>query len=170
MSSSGTSGADAPAAFHDLVAGLDYPMAIVTAAAGGERSGCLVGFVTQCSIHPPRYLVCVSGANHTHAVAARADALGIHVLDVGDAGLAEVFGELSGDTVDKLSLVGWRPGPLGVPLLDDAAGWFVGRVLDRHELGDHTGFVVEPVAADRRRWRGQLGYQAVRSLPPGHPA
>jgi len=32
----------------------DYPMYIVTAVAAdsGERSGCLVGFTTQCSINP----------------------------------------------------------------------------------------------------------------------
>jgi flavin reductase (DIM6/NTAB) family NADH-FMN oxidoreductase RutF len=47
--------------FDRLVAGLDYPMAIVTsAAAEDDRAGCLVGFTTQCSLNPPRYLVCIS--------------------------------------------------------------------------------------------------------------
>jgi len=40
--------------FHDLAADLDYPMLIVTAAADGERAGCLVGFAAQCSIDPLR--------------------------------------------------------------------------------------------------------------------
>lgn len=35
-----------------LTAALDYPMFVVTVAAGGERAGCLVGFATQCSIDP----------------------------------------------------------------------------------------------------------------------
>src|SRR5215208_7631728 len=37
-------------AFEAIVAQLDYPMFIVTAAAGEERGGCLVGFATQASI------------------------------------------------------------------------------------------------------------------------
>ncbi len=40
-------------AFTELTAAMDYPMFVVTAAAAGEQSGCLVGFATQCSIDPP---------------------------------------------------------------------------------------------------------------------
>ena len=43
--------------FNDLVGGLDYPMFIATARSErGERAGCLVGFATQCSIDPSRFL------------------------------------------------------------------------------------------------------------------
>ncbi|WP_255360521.1 flavin reductase, partial [Frankia sp. EI5c] len=52
-------------AFHDAVSAISYPMAVVTTAVDGERSGCLVGFHTQCGIDPPRYLVCISHNNHT---------------------------------------------------------------------------------------------------------
>lgn len=160
MSSSDTS------AFADVVARIDYPMVVVTAPA----TGCLVGFSTQCSIDPLRYLVCVSKANHTHDAAMVADTLVVHLLDAEDEQLAAVFGSLTGDVVDKLALVPSTPGPGGAPVLDTAAAWFAGRVVDRVDLGDHTGVVLEPVAGEVRRWGGQLGYQAVRSLPPGHPA
>ncbi|HEX8931084.1 MAG TPA: flavin reductase, partial [Actinomycetota bacterium] len=46
------------AALDRLVDRLDYPMLIVTAETDGERAGCLVGFATQCSIEPPRFLLC----------------------------------------------------------------------------------------------------------------
>jgi flavin reductase (DIM6/NTAB) family NADH-FMN oxidoreductase RutF len=139
-------------------------MVVVTA----TGTGCLVGFSTQVSIDPPRYLACISKASHTHAVALHAPTLVVHVLDGDDRRLAEVFGELTGDAVDKLSLVAWSPGPDGVPVLDDAAGWFASRVVDRVDLGDHTGFVLEPVAGERRRPLRQLGFQAVKDLDPGH--
>jgi hypothetical protein len=60
-----------------FVARLDYPMFVVTVAdAGtGERAGCLVGFATQCSINPFRFLVCLSRANRTHRVASRSEVL-----------------------------------------------------------------------------------------------
>jgi flavin reductase (DIM6/NTAB) family NADH-FMN oxidoreductase RutF len=46
--------------FSDLLGELDYPMFIVTVAAGGERNGCLIGFATQSSIDPPRFLAVIS--------------------------------------------------------------------------------------------------------------
>jgi len=157
--------------FDWLVGRLDYPMVIATGAAGGERSGCLVGFHTQCSIDPPRYLVCVSKANHTFAVAAAADVLAVHFPSAAQHGLAALFGEQTGDEVDKFSRCDWHDGPGGVPVLDDVA-WFAGRVVARHDFGDHEGFVLEPVdggTAGDADWR-QLGFQAVKDMPPGHPA
>lgn len=162
MSSSGTSGADA---FHELLAQLDPPMVIVTVG----RSGCLVGFSTQVSIDPPRFLACISKTNHTHEDAMRASVVAVHVLDHDDRHLAEVFGELTGDAVDKLSLVGWHEGPDGLAVLDGVAGWFAGRVLERVDLGDHTGLLLEPAGGEQHRpITRQLGFQAVSDLDAGH--
>ena len=69
-----------PPVFAKLVAQLDYPMYVVTAAVGGERAGCLVGFGTQTSIHPPRFLGCISRKNRTLRVASEATLLGVHFL------------------------------------------------------------------------------------------
>jgi len=67
--------------FTSLVSELDYPMFIVTTvAADGERSGCLIGFATQISISPPRFLVGLSGKNHTYRVAQRAEHLAVHFV------------------------------------------------------------------------------------------
>ncbi|MEN3273970.1 MAG: hypothetical protein V7636_2731 [Actinomycetota bacterium] len=168
MSSSATSGADT---FHTLLSQVDPPMVIVTCVVDDERTGCLVGFTTQCSIHPPRYLVCVSHENHTYDLAMRADVLAVHVLDEDDIVLARVFGSLTGDDVDKLALVDWVEGPDGVPVLVGAAGWFAGRVLDRHDVGDHTAVVLEPIAGEQRRpLDPPLGYQSMKDVDPGHPA
>lgn len=51
--------------FDTLIGSLDYPMFIVTTAAGDDVAGCLVGFATQTSIDPPLVLVCLSRANRT---------------------------------------------------------------------------------------------------------
>jgi flavin reductase (DIM6/NTAB) family NADH-FMN oxidoreductase RutF len=158
-------------AFHDLVSALEYPMLVVTAAAGGERAGCLVGFATQCSIDPPRMLVCVSKANHTYDIATKADLLGVHFLRSDDEPLARLFGEETGDEVDKFRHCSWEAGPADVPLLDECAGWFVGRVLERLDCGDHVAHVLEPIASEVREGPApQLGFQAVKGLSPGHPA
>jgi len=144
-------------------------MFVVTASAGGETSGCLAGFVTQCSIDPARFLVCVSKLNHTYGVAARAPALGLHLLGEDQLDLASVFGELTGDDSDKLAAVAWHPGPLGAPVLEECAAWIEGAVLERIDLGDHVGHLVEPRSGGGGGHPGELRYSAARRLHPGHP-
>ena len=56
-------------AFEQLVSLLDYPMYVVTTRANGESAGCLVGFTSQVSIQPRRFLVGLSKRNHTYRVA-----------------------------------------------------------------------------------------------------
>jgi flavin reductase (DIM6/NTAB) family NADH-FMN oxidoreductase RutF len=161
-----------PAELTPFTDGWDYPLAVVTAAAGdpAERSGCLVGFLTQCSIDPVRFLVCLSRTNHTFRVAARADVLAVHALAAHQRPLAELFGAQTGDEVDKFSRCRWRPGPHGVPLLADCPRFFVGGIRDRIELGDHTGYLLEPIRAAGEPGPPGLMFSQVKDLDPGHPA
>ena len=155
--------------FHELGSHLDYPMLIVTAAADEQRAGCLVGFATQCAIDPPRFVVFISDKNFTHRVARRAEHLGVHVVPADETALASLFGEKTGDEVDKFDRCRWVSGPHGVPVLPDCGDRFVGRVVDRIESGDHTGFVVEPVSiqADGGPF---FSFQQAVSFEPGHEA
>ncbi len=157
--------------FQQLVAGIDYPMFIVTTAAEGRQSGCLVGFVTQSSIEPARLLVCLSKANATFEVARHAEVLVVHFLGAGDLALARLFGEETGDNVDKFAQCHWEPGPRGVPVLPQCKGWTEATILERLDCGDHVAFLVEPTTAGSARPdEPQLSFQQVRDLDPGHPA
>jgi len=157
-------------AFDDVMGGLDSPMMIVTVAHHGERSGCLVGFGSQASIHPGRFGVWVSKANHTHRLAMQADVLAVHFPSPGDRPLAELFGTTTGDRVDKFARCRWHDGPEGVPVLDDLTRWFAGRVVDRVDTGDHTLVVLAPIEAAAGPWSSQLGLQQVLDLEAGHSA
>ena len=156
--------------FGALTSALDYPMFVVTAARGQKRAGCLVGFVTQCSIDPPRFLVCLSRRNHTCRIAARAQVLAVHLLDKDQQSLAVLFGTQTGDDVDKFEDCGWTEGPEGVPLLDDCPNRLVGRVVDQVDGGDHVGFVLDVVEASASDPGPPLTFQQVRDLEPGHRA
>ncbi len=156
--------------FDDFVDGLDYPMFIVTTASDGQQAGCLVGFTSQVSIDPPRMLVCLSVRNHTYRVAKHADMLAVHVLGPDQRDLAELFGETSGDDVDKFARCSWRPGPRNVPLLEDCPRRIVGRVLSRDSFGDHVGFLLEPTGIEVNSTGASLSYQQVDELQAGHPA
>jgi flavin reductase (DIM6/NTAB) family NADH-FMN oxidoreductase RutF len=157
--------------FEQLVSLLDYPMFVVTTRAGGESAGCLVGFTSQVSIRPHRFLVGLSKRNHTFRVAEGADHLAVHLMERRHSELARLFGGETGDEVDKFARCAWHSGPHGMPILDDAAGWFVGRVLNRYDVGDHVGHVLEPVAGNAPDKFGQLvTFSDVRNLDPGHQA
>ncbi len=156
--------------FTQLTGDLDYFMLVVTTAALGERSGCLVGFSTQCSIDPPRFLVCLSDQNHTTRVAAEASALAVHFLPDTAEDLAELFGSETGDQIDKFTRCRWHPGPEGLPILDECGRWFAGRVRERRRLGDHIGYLLDPFAAVKDDDGGTFAFHRAKRLEPGHRA
>ena len=153
--------------FERLAATLDYPLYVVTTALGNQRAGCLIGFATQCSIHPPRFLACISKKNHTLMLAQRAARVAVHIIEEKDKNLAELFGAETGDEVDKFARANWRS-EHAVPILDACRRWFVGAVLEQIDLGDHVGFLLEPIDAEQKAISKQLTFQRMRDIEPGH--
>ena len=156
--------------FDELVDALDYPMYVVTARDGDERGGCLVGFTTQTSIDPARFLVCISKANATARTVDGATHVGVHLISRAEIKVARLFGEESEDWTDKFAHCDWRDGPYDVPVLDAAAAWFVGAILERLDLGDHSGLLLDPVASGGQATSDFLTFQQLKNLDPGHPA
>jgi flavin reductase (DIM6/NTAB) family NADH-FMN oxidoreductase RutF len=162
----------ADGAFERIAAAVDPPMVIVTARAGDDSDGCLVGFSTQCSIEPARYLVCLSKENRTYEIAQNATSLVVHMLHDDAVGmwLARLFGEVSAFNTDKLSMCAWEEGPEGTPVIA-GCDWFSGPICNRADLGDHVGHSLDvtdgKVDAGRQPY---LGYAAVRDLDAGNPA
>jgi flavin reductase (DIM6/NTAB) family NADH-FMN oxidoreductase RutF len=95
----------------------------------------------------------------------------VHALARENLGLARLFGEETGDNIDKFSHTEWHTGPGGRSVvLDECPRWFAGEVVARYDPGDHLGLLVAPFAAECRGSGPQLGFQSVRDLEPGHPA
>jgi flavin reductase (DIM6/NTAB) family NADH-FMN oxidoreductase RutF len=161
---------DVRTTFNAIVGNLEYPMFIVTARAGDERLGCLVGFATQASIDPPRFLVCLSHTNRTFRRGRDAELLGVHCVPAEAEQLAELFGGETGDEADKFARCAWHEGPQGVPLLDDCANRFVGRVLWRADAGDHDAFLLEPVEAGAGPGEDEFTFHRAKRIAPGHEA
>ena len=155
---------------HELVDQLDYAMFIVTVAASNDRAGCLVGFATQCSVDPPRFLVCLSDKNRTFRVARDAEVMVVHLVPEEATGLADLFGAETGDDTDKFARCAWSPGPEGTPVLDDCPNWFAGRILERYEAGDHWAFLLEPFEAASQSGEEPFTFHRARRMEPGHEA
>jgi flavin reductase (DIM6/NTAB) family NADH-FMN oxidoreductase RutF len=179
----GNAEAPRPTELDRWVGEIDYPMYIVTVAASGERSGCLVGFSTQCSIDPVRFLVCLSDKNRTHRVALNADVVAMHLVPATADDLVAMhlvpataddlvalFGSQTGDEIDKFEQCDWHEGPHGVPILDDCPNWFAGRILERLPAGDHEALLLEPIAAGAGGDPSQFDFHRAKRFPPGHEA
>jgi flavin reductase (DIM6/NTAB) family NADH-FMN oxidoreductase RutF len=155
--------------FERLVGDLEYPMFIVTSrSSDGEPLGCLVGFTTQASIDPARFIVCLSHKNRTFRRGGDATALGVHAVPADAADLAELFGGETGDEVDKFQRTAWRD-VQGVPVLDRCQNWFVGRVLQRSDAGDHDAYLLEPVEAGAGG-QDEFTFHRAKRIEPGHEA
>jgi flavin reductase (DIM6/NTAB) family NADH-FMN oxidoreductase RutF len=156
-------------AFDSLMASVDNPMVVVTTAVAGEQAGCLVGFHSQSAIDPQRYCLWLSKANHTYRVALRSTYLAVHFLTVDDLDLAEHFGTLTGEDVDKFDGIATTAGADGVPLLDRAPHrMLVRRVALLDEGGDHVCLSAECLEAETSGRFEPLRLSRVDHLTPGH--
>jgi flavin reductase (DIM6/NTAB) family NADH-FMN oxidoreductase RutF len=163
---------DAHPVLHALESSVEQPMVVVTARAGDEPAGCLVGFWTLGSIDPPRCMVFLSKANRTYEVARRGRLLVVHVLRRGDERIARHFGETTGDDTDKFAGIDWSPGPDGVPVIS-RLDWFAGRIRSAVDAGDHTGFLLDLLPEACRFSRSDedaFGTFSARSFRAAHPA
>ena len=155
--------------FNSLVTTLDPPMAVVTTANGDERAGCLIGFHSQSSIDPPRYCVWISKANHTHRVLRHSTYMAIHFLTRDDRDLARLFGEFSGDDVDKFAICETVTHESGVPVLARCPFRIIARrTMLLEEQGDHACLIVEAVAASTADGFVALRLSDLADLVPGH--
>jgi flavin reductase (DIM6/NTAB) family NADH-FMN oxidoreductase RutF len=153
-------------AFEGLVGDLEYPMFIITAPG---PFGCLVGFTTQASIDPPRFIACLSHKNRTFREGKDARALGVHAVPADAGDLAELFGGETQDTTNKFERTDWHEGPESVPILDRCENWFVGRVLGRFDAGDHDAFLLEPIAGAAGD-EDEFTFHRAKRIDPGHEA
>lgn len=161
---------DAGSTFLKLAGSLDYPLFIVTTSDGERREGCVIGFATQCSFHPPRLLACLSRENRTYRLAMRSEALAVHLVPRSQLALAKLFGGETGDEIDKFERCEWHEGPRGLPILDGCPSWLAGEILARHDLGDHVGFWLGPLEAHYEPDAQNLYFQEVKTvIEPGHP-
>ena len=158
-------------AFDSLMTSLDGPMVVVTTAVAGEQAGCLVGFHAQSAIDPQRYCLWLSKANHTYRVALRSTHLAVHFLTRDDLELAEHFGTLTGDDVDKFDGVALHTGVDDVPLLDRCPHRMtVRRVALLDEGGDHVCLTAQCLEAETTGQFEPLRLSHVSDLVPGHQA
>ena len=153
--------------FAELTGSLNYPVFIVTTTDGARARRLRRRLRHADELHPaplPRLPV----ARQPHvSPRARAPRSPCTSSRASARDLAELFGGETGDEIDKLARCEWTAGPHDLPILDGCPSWFAGSILSRHDLGDHEGYLLDPIAA--RYEPGELLYfQDVKDIEPGH--
>ena len=144
---------------------------VLGTAASGRRNLMTVSLATQACVEPPMVAVAVERVAWSHALLAEGGVFALSLLDRQDRALVRRFvkpvaegpepGELGGEPVEEAVT--------GAPVLRRALGFLDCRVTERLELGSHSLFVGEVLAAGERGVPAEPRRAGVDG-PAGHDA
>ncbi|MFF1872502.1 flavin reductase family protein [Streptomyces sp. CB03911] len=110
-------------------------VAVLTAAGADGPVGVTVTSFTSVSAGPALVSVTLADTSATWARLQDCERFGIQLLGAHQADLALRFARPGADRFAPPTA--WRPGPSGVPLLDDCLAWLVCSRYRQLRLGDH---------------------------------
>lgn len=125
---------------------------VVTSLEGDRPRGVTVSAFMSVSLDPPLVLVALDQARTLGPVIRGTGAYAVNILGEDDAGLSDCFaGAPSEPGRDAFCGAAWRPGALGMPILERAIASLVCRLEQVVPVGDHdflVGRVIAVSAAD----------------------
>lgn len=122
-------------------------LALVGSRAGAERNAMTTSWITQLSMEPVLIGVGVDNTAVTHRLITDGAAFTVNLWDAADT---KVFVKFSKPAAYELGALNGRPvreEVTGAPVFDEALAWMDCAVRHAFELGSHTLFVGEVVAA-----------------------
>jgi len=126
-----------PALFRQLLGCFPTGVAVITTRTPeGEPAGLTCNSFSSVSLEPPLVLFSLRKASRLLATFAQAEGFAINILSAQQDALSARFA--SSKVERKFEGVAWRPGQLGMPLIDDCLASFECSVFARHEAGDHV--------------------------------
>ncbi|CCH17932.1 flavin reductase family protein [Micromonospora lupini] len=133
-----------PDTFRALLRRQAASVTVITAA-GDPPVGFTATSFTSVSLRPPLVSFCLARSSSSWPTVAGAEHVAVHLLGADQREVARTFAT-SG--IDRFAAhPGWRPGPYGVPLLDEPVAWLLCRVTERVLAGDHAIVLAEPVTS-----------------------
>ena len=122
-------------------------LALVGSAADGERNAMTTSWITQLAMEPVLIGVGVDNTAVTHRLIRDGGSFSINLWDSDDTRPFVKFSKPAVDEGDSLNGRPVRSGVTGVPVFEDAIAWMECEVRHTHDLGSHTPFIGELVAA-----------------------
>ncbi|HEY4606416.1 MAG TPA: flavin reductase family protein [Acidimicrobiia bacterium] len=122
-------------------------LALIGSAVGEEWNGMTASWVTQLSMDPVLIGVAVDNKAVTHRLISESGSFSVNLWAADDT---KVFVKFSKPALREDGTLNGRPvhlGETGAPIFDEAAAWIDCKVRQAIDLGTHTLFVGEVVAA-----------------------
>jgi flavin reductase (DIM6/NTAB) family NADH-FMN oxidoreductase RutF/rubredoxin len=129
---------------------LGYGLYVVCSKKGDKLNGQIANTVFQVCSEPPIIAVALNKQNLTNEFVSASKVFTVSILSQ-DTPLSFIggFGFKSGREVDKLKGIGHKLGETGAPIvLDNTLAYLEAKVINQVEVGTHTIFIGEIVAAD----------------------
>lgn len=125
-------------------------LALVGSRAGDERNGMTTSWITQLSMEPVLIGIGVDNSAVTHRLITEGGCFTVNLWDATDT---KVFVKFSKPATYADGALNGRPvreEATGAPVFDEAIAWIDCEVRQSHDLGTHTLFIGELVAAGIR--------------------
>ena len=110
---------------------------VVGVAHGEVRNAFTAAWVMQVSFDPLLLALSVNPHHSSYGLLKEGRAFSVNVLKKGQLALAAHYGSPAGPD-NKLALMEWTTGRIGVPLLLESLAWFECQVVGEHPAGDHV--------------------------------
>lgn len=110
----------------------------------GKPHGFTANSFTSVSLSPPMVLICVDNKANVIEHFRAASSFAINILEAQQQALSNRF---AGRGHDRFEGVDWKPGELGVPLIEGAIAHLECKVNQVLEVGDHSVFFGEVLFA-----------------------
>ena len=125
-------------------------LALVGSAADGERNGMTTSWITQLSMEPVLIGIGVDNTAVTHRLISDGGSFSVNLWDAEDTRVFVKFSKPATDDGDTLNDRPVHSEVTGAPVFDEAIAWMDCEVRHTLDLGTHTLFVGEVVAASIR--------------------
>lgn len=131
-------------AFRDM----SYGVYIISTLDGARPTGCVANSAMQITAEPATIAVSINHDNYTNSCIEKTGKFALSILsEESDPGLIGTFGFQSGKDVDKFDGVE-AVVKEDIPVIGDACGYVVCKVIDKMETSTHTVFLGEVIHAD----------------------
>lgn len=131
-----------PMLFRQLLGCFPTGVAVITTRdAVGRPVGLTCNSFSSVSLEPPLVLFSLRKASSLVGAFREGEGFAINILSQRQDALSGRFA--SSRIADKFEGVAWRPGPLGMPVIDDCLASFECSVHACHDAGDHHIFIGE---------------------------
>ncbi len=125
-------------------------LALVGSRSGEERNGMTTSWITQLSMEPVLIGIGVDNAAVTHRLISAGRSFTVNLWDADDTRVFVKFSKPAAYADEALNGRAVREEVTGAPVFDEALAWMDCEVRHELDLGTHTLFVGEVVAAGIR--------------------